>query len=263
MYDVIGVFIDGVEKIYYFSPNGIELDIDMNVVVETERGIHFGKTTTNIISMEEKNLFLPLANVIRIANESDEKNYARKKQDEVKALEDCKRLIEKYKLKMKLIDANFTFDRSQLVFHFFAESRVDFRELAKELASIYKTRIELRQVGIRDKAKEVGGIGPCGMALCCSKFLYSFDSVSINMAKNQNLSLNPNKINGACGRLLCCLTYENDQYTEYKNGLPEYGQTAYYENKSGRVINVDVYKRTYKIDLGEAGIVEVKAPDLK
>ena len=148
---------------------------------------------------------------------------------------------------MKLIDSSFTFDREQLMFHFLSDGRIDFRALAKDLAAIYKTRIELRQVGVRDKAKEIGGIGPCGRLLCCSKYLVDFDSVSINMAKNQNISLNPSKINGVCGRLLCCLTYENETYEEYRKELPDLGERVKYKGKSGKVVSLDILNKSYTI----------------
>jgi cell fate regulator YaaT (PSP1 superfamily) len=162
---------------------------------------------------------------------------------------------------MNLIDGSFTLDRKQLLFHFTADSRIDFRELAKELASLYRTRIELRQIGIRDKARVVGGIGPCGRALCCTNFLYNFDSVSINMAKNQNIALNPTKINGSCGRLLCCLIFENDTYLEAKKGLPEIGQIMETDNGFGKVISVDILARTYRVDVTDFGIVTVALED--
>ena len=159
---------------------------------------------------------------------------------------------------MKIIDACYTFDREQLMFRFLADERIDFRQLAKDLGSIYKTRIELRQVGIRDKAKEIGGIGPCGRMLCCNSFLAEFDSVSINMAKNQNLSLNPSKINGVCGRLLCCLKYENDNYSEYKKDLPDVGSKIKNDLGDGRVISVDVFNKNYKILLNNGEIITVE-----
>ena len=159
-----------------------------------------------------------------------------------------------------LKDVNYTFDRAQLIFRFLSDDRVDFRQLAKDLGSIYKTRIELRQVGIRDKAKEIGGIGPCGRKLCCNSFLTEFDSVSINMAKNQNLSLNPSKINGVCGRLLCCLKYENDIYTEYKKDLPDVGNKIKTDEYEGKVISVDVFNKVYKVlcNSGEIIVVDKK-----
>ena len=162
---------------------------------------------------------------------------------------------------MKLIDASFTFDKEQLLFHFLSDTRIDFRNLAKDLASIFKTRIELRQIGVRDKAKEIGGLGPCGRLLCCSKYLANFDSVSINMAKNQNLSLNPNKINGVCGRLLCCLTYENDVYDEYRKGLPNIGDKVKYKGKDYKVVAIDILKRNYTISIDDNEYLTINADD--
>ena len=159
---------------------------------------------------------------------------------------------------MTILDATYTFDRSQLIFRFIADERIDFRQLAKELGATFKTRIELRQVGIRDKAKEVGGFGPCGRKMCCCSFLNEFDSVSINMAKNQNLALNPQKINGTCGRLLCCLKYEDENYTEYKKGLPELGKRIKTKDVEGRVVAVDIFEKSYKVLTDDNGIVEIK-----
>ena len=162
---------------------------------------------------------------------------------------------------MNIIDATFNLNKDQLLFHFYSDERIDFRNLAKELASIYKTRIELRQIGVRDKAKKVGGYGSCGQKLCCSRFLNDFDSISITMAKNQNLSLNPNKINGICGRLLCCLKYENETYQKCKKKLPKIGEIVEINNEKGQVISVNLIKETYKVDLQKQGIVEVQYKD--
>lgn len=247
MYDVIGVVFKENTRIYYFSPNNIKVKKDDKLIVETERGLQRGIAVTDILSMKEENLNLPLKSVIRISTEEDENRHSKNIEDAKNAIEKCNKLIEKHNLDMLLVDANFTFDRNQLVFHFIADERIDFRKLAKDLANIYKTRIELRQIGVRDKAKEVGGLGPCGRILCCASFLKTFDTVSINMAKNQNLSLNPNKINGSCGRLLCCLSYENDVYIEGRKGIPDIGSKVYNENKQGKVIAVDILKRNYKI----------------
>ena len=158
---------------------------------------------------------------------------------------------------MKIIDSSYTLNREQLLFHFLSDNRIDFRNLAKELASIYKTRIELRQVGVRDKAKNIGGMGMCGCTLCCSKFLNEFDSVSINMAKNQNLSLNPTKINGACGRLLCCLKYEDETYEELRKDLPKIGKIVETKQGKGKVVSLDVLKGTYNVEIENIGIVKV------
>lgn len=258
MIEVIGVSFEGNSRIYYFLPNKLDLKKNLTVIVETEKGQQFGKIVTDLIKVEESKLKMPLKNVIRIANKKDYEKNQKNTNDSKLALKKCKEISEKLNLKMNVIEANFNFDRSQLVFKFIADSRVDFRDLAKELASIYHTRIELRQVGVRDKAKEVGGYGSCGQEFCCSKFLNDFDSVSINMAKNQNLALNPNKINGSCGRLLCCLKYENEVYSEYHKDLPTVGKKIKYKGKDSKVISINVLKKSYRIDVPEEGIIEVK-----
>jgi len=244
--NIVGIKLNNNEKVYYFSSNGLDLKIDDNVIVETEKGLQYGI----VVSFNSDSSILKkmeLKNVIRIASKSDYRKNLSNIKDSEKAIVKCNELIKKYNLDMRIIDSYYTFDRSQLVFKFLSDDRVDFRQLAKDLGSIFKTRIELRQVGIRDKAKEIGGFGPCGRKLCCSNFLTSFDSVSINMAKNQNLSLNPSKINGVCGRLLCCLTYENDNYFEYKEGLPEVGRKIKTDDGDGKVLSVDVFSKTYKV----------------
>jgi cell fate regulator YaaT (PSP1 superfamily) len=247
MINVIGITFKDGGRIYFFDPNNLNLEINKNVIVETERGTQFGKIVTNIMEKNKQSLNLPLKRVIRLANEEDELKNKENQQEAKRAIRECERLIEKYKLEMKLIDASFTYQREQLMFHFLSDSRVDFRDLAKELASIFKTRIELRQIGVRDKAKEVGGLGPCGRTLCCTSYLSNFDSISINMAKTQNLSLNPTKINGSCGRLLCCLNYENEVYEEYRKQLPNIGERVKYQNKEGRVVELNILKRSYTI----------------
>jgi cell fate regulator YaaT (PSP1 superfamily) len=257
---VVGIKLSDNGKTYYFNSNGYNLNNGDNVIVETEKGLQYGEVV--VIEVDDvKNNNLEYKNVIRIANKNDYKKHMNNLKDADKALVKCNELIEEYELDMKIIDVSYTFDREQLIFRFVSDNRVDFRQLAKDLGSIFKTRIELRQVGIRDKAKEIGGIGPCGRKLCCNNFLTEFDSVSINMAKNQNLSLNPTKINGVCGRLLCCLKYENDNYTEYKKGLPDVGHRVKTEKGEGKVISVDVFKRSYKVLLPENEILTVEESD--
>lgn len=252
-------FNDG-GKSYFFACNGYCLKIGDNVIVETEKGIQYGVVTLLLDSSNvDKNL--SLKNVLRIATNADKKKYEKNLNDALAALKKCNDLIVKYGLNMKVIDANYTFDREQLIFRFLADDRVDFRQLAKDLGAIYKTRIELRQVGIRDKAKEIGGIGPCGRKLCCNNFLTEFEGVSINMAKNQNLSLNPTKINGVCGRLLCCLKYENENYNEYKKGLPDVNSRVKLDKGDGKVISVDVFSRSYKVLLNSGEIITVEGND--
>lgn len=260
MKEVIGVSFTEGKRIYYFDPANIKPNFGDDVIVETERGLQYGKIATLIVEKNEKSLNMPLKRIIRIATKDDRKKHELNLNEEKKAMKECEKLIKKYNLNMKVIDANFTFDKEQLMYHFLSDSRIDFRNLAKELAGIFKTRIELRQIGVRDKAKEIGGIGPCGRTLCCTDYLVNFDSVSINMAKNQNLSLNPNKINGSCGRLLCCLTYENDVYEEYKKSLPNLGDKVKYNEKNGKVVELNILKKSYTIrtDDDEYLTIEVK-----
>lgn len=258
MVKVVGVkFTDG-GRIYYFSPGKLNIKENDNVIVETERGTQFAVSVTDIINQDSDKVFLPLKDVIRVATKEDKNLNLKNIADANKALEYAKKVVEKEQLDMKLYEASYTFDRKKLVFKFIADERVDFRELAKILAAKYKTRIELRQIGVRDKAKEIGGFGPCGRPLCCSDFLTNFDSVSINMAKNQGIALNPTKINGVCGRLLCCLGYEDSTYTEYKKDLPKLGEMINHEGKTGRVSELNVLKRTYKIKTEENEEIEVK-----
>lgn len=257
MVKVVGVkFTDG-GRIYYFSPGKLNVKISDNVIVETERGTQFATATTDIINQDAEKVFLPLKDVIRIATKEDININLKNIKDANKALEYAKKVVEKEQLDMKLYEASYTFDRKKLVFKFIADERVDFRELAKILATKYKTRIELRQIGVRDKAKEIGGFGPCGRPLCCSEFLTNFDSVSINMAKNQGIALNPTKINGVCGRLLCCLGYEDSTYIEYKKDLPKLGETITYDGKIGHVTELNILKRSYKIKTEENEEIEV------
>lgn len=257
---IVGIKLNDNGKTYFFNSNGFNLNDGDNVIVETEKGYQFGYVVDINVDVS-KNNSLEYKNVVRIANKSDYKKNEKNINDALKAVIKCNELIERYELEMKIIDASYTFDREQLIFRFISDNRVDFRQLAKDLGSIFKTRIELRQVGIRDKAKEIGGFGPCGRKLCCNNFLTEFDSVSINMAKNQNLSLNPTKINGVCGRLLCCLKYENDNYTEYKKGLPDVGHKVKTDKGEGKVISVDVFKKNYKVLLPENEILLVEVED--
>lgn len=244
---------------YYFLADIENIECGKNVVVETERGLQYGKVITNIMEIDETILTSPLKNIIRIANRNDRKAHYNNIEEAMRALKTCKDLAIKQGLNISIIDAAFTFDRDQLLFHFVAESRVDFRELARTLASKYRTRIELRQVGVRDKAKQIGGVGSCGQKLCCNRFLKEFVPVSINMAKNQNIALNPTKINGSCGRLLCCLNYENETYSENRHALPKVGSKIKVDNTEGIVTSVDVLTRKYTVDVPKVGQVVKEA----
>lgn len=258
MIKIIGIKFPKGGRTYYFSPGSVKIKLNDYVIVETERGIQFGKAVTDIIDMKEENVFLPIKNVIRVATNEDKKNNSKNIIDAEKALGYATNLVKKLNIKMKLFESSYTFDRKKLIFKFIADERVDFRELAKLLAAKYKTRIELRQIGVRDKAKEIGGLGPCGRPLCCNTFLSNFDSVSINMAKNQGIALNPSKINGACGRLLCCFGYEDFIYSEYKKELPKLGELIEYEGKSGRVVELDVLNKKYKLKISDTEEVELR-----
>lgn len=257
MYKVAGVSFKKNSKVYLFLVEDIEPLVGDEVIVETEKGLQYGMISY-FREVEEQDLGFSLKKILRIVTEEDKKKHAKNIKDAEKALGDAKRLVGRLQLPMRIIDANFTFDRNQLLFNFLADDRVDFRELAKKLAQIYKTRIELRQIGVRDKAKEIGGLGPCGRFLCCSTFLTDFNSVSINMAKNQMLALNPSKINGVCGRLMCCLNYEDQLYSEMKEGLPKIGESYENEEVKGKVVGVNVWKRMITVEQKNHSQVEVE-----
>lgn len=255
--NVVGVIFKKYGKKYYFDCHNLKLKKNITVIVETERGLQFGTVVTDVIEMEKEKIHFPLKSVIRISTKKDYTDHLNNLKDEKQAFEKCNELIKKYNLDMKLVEVSYTFERTQMFFTFISSDRVDFRDLAKDLAKLYKTRIELRQIGPRDKAKEVGGLGPCGRPLCCSSYLYSFDNITINMAKNQNIALNPGKINGLCNRLLCCLSYEDEVYSKLKKDLPSIGQIIKKDGKEGKVISVDVFKKSYKIETQDKEIIEI------
>lgn len=258
MKEVIGVTFDGKSKIYYFSPNQRKIKKNINVIVETERGLQFGQVVLENFEIPEESLTVPLKNIVRIATRDDLKKHRRNTKDAEYALKKCRMFVEEMDMKMKVLDASFTFDRSQLAIRFLSDTRIDFRELVKRLAAIYRTRIELRQVGVRDKAKEIGGIGSCGHELCCTRFLKEFDSVTINMAKDQGIALNPTKINGLCGRLLCCLKYEDECYKECRKKLPKVGEQYQTKQGLGKVVSVDVLSHLVSVDIPKVGLVQEK-----
>ena len=260
--NVVGITFKKYGKKYYFDCHNLNLRKNLTVIVETERGLQFGTVITDIIKMEKKNIHYPLKSVIRVSTKKDYTNHLNNIKDAKNAYKKCNELIKKYNLDMKLVDVNYTFERTQLFFTFIANDRVDFRDLAKDLAKIYKTRIELRQIGPRDKAKEVGGLGPCGRPLCCSSYLYTFDNITINMAKNQNIALNPSKINGACGRLLCCLKYEDEIYSLEKERFPKIGSHVKYQDKDVKVTGLNVINDLVKIETNN-GIVFVGLDEIK
>ena len=244
-YYIYGVNFKDNGKIYNFKSK-IRCPINVTVITETEKGLQFGKVVNYLNSDNIKNID-ELKDIIRISTKKDYEEYLKNLRDADQALKQCRMLVKELNLDMKMINASFTFDRKQLIFNFLADERIDFRELARRLAAIYRTRIELRQIGARDKAREVGGVGICGEKICCANFLNHIDSVSMNMAKNQGLALNPSKVNGLCGRLLCCLTYEDEEYLRCSEGLPNVGDTVTLEQGEGTVVNVDVLNRSYKV----------------
>ncbi|EPZ37286.1 MULTISPECIES: stage 0 sporulation family protein [Anoxybacillus] len=251
MYEVVGVRFKKAGKIYYFDPGDLPISNGDYVIVETVRGIEFGKVVVAKKQVDEKDIVLPLKKVIRMADQKDKLIVEENKKAAEEAYDICLKKVEEHGLEMKLVDVEYTFDRNKIIFYFTADGRVDFRELVKDLAAIFRTRIELRQIGVRDEAKMLGGIGPCGRMLCCSTFLGDFDPVSIKMAKDQNLSLNPTKISGLCGRLMCCLKYENDEYETAKEQLPDLGEMIETPLGLGKVVGLNILERVLQVELVE------------
>jgi cell fate regulator YaaT (PSP1 superfamily) len=251
MYTVVGVRFKSVGKIYYFDPELKELEPGDHVIVETARGIEYGEVVVRPKEVSEEEIIAPLKKVIRKATEEDAQKVKENQEKAKEAFDVCLEKIAKHGLDMKLIDVEYTFDNSKMIFYFTADGRVDFRELVKDLASVFKTRIELRQIGVRDEAKMTGGLGPCGRSLCCATFLGEFCPVSIRMAKEQNLSLNPGKISGLCGRLMCCLKYECDVYEGGRKDMPKAGQVVITPEGEGRVTEVSPIKQTVTVVLFE------------
>lgn len=251
MFSVVGVRFKKAGKIYYFDPSDLPVDKDSAVIVETARGVEYGTVVIGRRTVGESDVVLPLKKVIRMADGQDAQLVEDNKSAAKNAFQICQDKIRDHQLKMKLVDVEYTFDRNKIIFYFTAEGRVDFRELVKDLASIFRTRIELRQIGVRDEAKMLGGIGPCGRILCCSSFLGDFEPVSIKMAKDQNLSLNPTKISGLCGRLMCCLKYEHDNYESAKDDLPRVGSEVVTPLGNGRLISLQLSDRKAKVQIFE------------
>lgn len=249
LYDVVGVRFKKAGKVYYFDPNQFDISENEFVIVETVRGIEYGKVVITKKQVDENDVVLPLKKVIRIANENDRTIVEENKHAAKEAYQVCQQKVVEHNLDMKLVDVEYTFDRNKIIFYFTADGRIDFRELVKDLAAIFRTRIELRQIGVRDEAKMLGGIGPCGRMLCCSTFLGDFEPVSIKMAKDQNLSLNPAKISGLCGRLMCCLKYENDEYEAAKEQLPDLDQRIQTPHGTGSVIGLNILERLIQVEL--------------
>jgi len=249
MIKVVGVRFKKAGKIYYFDPGNEALPVGTQVIVETARGVEFGDVVVGMKEVAEKDIVSPLKKVVRVVTEEDIRINNENKEQEKEAFDMGVEKIERHQLDMKLVDVEFTFDRNKIIFYFTADGRVDFRELVKDLAAIFKTRIELRQIGVRDEAKMIGGIGPCGKSLCCATWLGDFEPVTIKMAKEQNLSLNPAKISGICGRLFCCLKYEHETYRQMLRRIPSYGSKVRCEAGTGDVIESNVLTGKVKIKI--------------
>ena len=248
MIKIIGVRFRQAGKIYNFSPADFQVKVGAHVIVETARGIEYGSVVQGIREVADDKVIMPLKSVIRIATEEDDKKAIENNEKEKKAFKICKEKIAKHGLEMKLIETEYTFDNNKVLFYFTADGRIDFRELVKDLASVFKTRIELRQVGVRDETKMLGGIGICGRPLCCNTYLSEFIPVSIKMAKEQSLSLNPTKISGICGRLMCCLKNEQEAYEELNSNLPDIGEKVKtFDGFKGEVVSVNVLRQKVKI----------------
>ena len=268
MIKVIGVRFRKAGKVYFFDPAGMEIKTGDHVIVETARGIEFGHVVLGNREVEDNKVVQPLKPVIRMATRADEEVERKNKEKEKEAFKICLEKIKKHDLQMKLIDAEYTFDNNKVLFYFTADGRIDFRELVKDLAAVFKTRIELRQIGVRDETKIMGGVGICGRALCCHSYLSEFIPVSIKMAKEQNLSLNPTKISGVCGRLMCCLKNEEETYEELNSKLPNIGDYVTTDDGlKGEVHSVSVLRQLVKVvvtvDRDEKEIREYKVEQLK
>lgn len=268
MTKVIGVRFRTAGKIYFFSPGELEIRQGDNVIVETARGVEFGRVVCGPKEVGDDAVVQPLKPVIRLANEQDRKTVDKNKQKEKEAFRICQEKIKKHKLEMKLVDVEYTFDGNKILFYFTADGRIDFRELVKDLAAVFRTRIELRQIGVRDETKLKGGIGICGRPLCCSTYLTEFSAVSIKMAKEQNLSLNPTKISGVCGRLMCCLNNEEETYEVLNSQLPSVGDTVTTDDGlTGVVHSLSVLRKLVKVVVNlendEKEIREYHADNLK
>lgn len=268
MTKVIGVRFRTAGKIYFFAPGKFEIKRDDHVIVETARGIEYGRVVSGPKEVNDDDVIQPLKSVIRLATEQDKKTVEKNRQKEKEAFRICLEKIRRHGLEMKLIDVEYTFDNNKILFYFTADGRIDFRELVKDLAAVFRTRIELRQIGVRDETKIRGGIGICGRPLCCSTYLTEFAAVSIKMAKEQNLSLNPTKISGVCGRLMCCLTNEEETYEVLNSQLPSVGDTVTTKDGlTGVVQSLSVLRKQVKVVVNlendEKEIREYKADDLK
>ena len=266
MANIIGVRFKKPGKIYFFDPDGKQIEKGKHVIVETSMGMEYGEVVISNRQLPQEKIVAPLKKIIRVATPKDAKQNAENKREEKEAFKVCEKKIKEHKLNMKLMDVEFKFDKSKILFFFTAEGRIDFRELVKDLAAIYKTRIELRQIGVRDEIRRLGGNGVCGRELCCCSFLGNFETVSIKMAKEQNVSLNPSKIAGCCGRLMCCLQYEQNVYEEKLKRLPKVGAIVKTEDGEGEVCGIETLKEIIKVkfkDGDETFFKKYNAKDVK
>ena len=264
MITIIGVRFRNVGKVYYFSPRELDICVGDHVIVETARGVEYGFVVLGPKEVDDSKVIQPLKEVIRIATPKDDAREESNRKKEKEAFEICQKKIRAHNLEMKLIDAEYTFDNNKMLFYFTADGRIDFRELVKDLAAVFKTRIELRQIGVRDETKIVGGIGICGRPLCCASYLSEFIPVSIKMAKEQNLSLNPTKISGVCGRLRCCLKNEEETYEYLNSRLPAVNDTVTTEDGlKGEVHSVNVLRQTVKVVVEVGDEKEIREYDVK
>jgi len=252
---VTGVRFKKAGKIYHFEPNDLALTPGDCVIVETTRGVEMGRVALPITDLPDDRVLKPLKKVVRKASRDDLEQLLKNRGKEGEAYRIAQNKITAHRLPMKLVGVEYSFDGSKIVFYFTADGRIDFRELVKDLAGVFRTRIELRQIGVRDEAKLIGGLGCCGRELCCHAWLADFTSVSIRMAKDQNLSLNPTKISGICGRLMCCLKYENDTYEQEKVGFPETGNRVETPDGDGRITGINIFKKTVSVELRESRLV--------
>ncbi len=252
MTEIVGIRFKNSGKVYYFDPQGKKYNKEQNVIVETARGVEMGTVAIANKMSDDKNIVSPLKPVLRVATEKDLKQAEENAQKEKEAYKICNEKIQKHNLDMKLVDVEYTFDQNKILFYFTSDGRVDFRELVKDLASVFKTRIELRQIGVRDEAKIVGGLGVCGRKLCCASHLGGFEPVSIKMAKEQNLSLNPTKISGTCSRLMCCLKYEQEAYEDLNRSTPNVGSEVQTPSGKGTVVDVNLLRGMLKVKLAES-----------
>lgn len=263
MVEVTGIRFKPMGKVYYFDPGDLELKVGTHVIVETSRGVEYGNVAIDRKTVEESRIVPPLKKVLRIATAKDEEIVAQNKISEKEALEICREKAGKRGLAMKLVDVEYTFDHNKILFYFTADGRIDFRELVRDLAAVFKTRIELRQIGVRDEAKMVGGLGVCGRVLCCNSYMTEFQPVSIKMVKEQNLSLNPTKISGTCGRLMCCLKNEQAAYEALSKNAPSVGSVVETPDGKGEVCAVSLLKGIVSVTVDAGNEKEIKDYNLK